>query len=116
MTVFFPIVAAFGVLSCLPGWFAARRRQQAGPASLFIILPGLVAWLLLAGAGVGSQNFSSLLVELFDLTLGSVVLYYLKVFILDRYTPYPGRNTLYVILVTLAAATLLRLYMPLILA
>ncbi|HKL26623.1 MAG TPA: hypothetical protein VJ910_10400 [Desulfuromonadales bacterium] len=112
MTVFFPIVAAFGVLSCLPAWFAARRRGQAGTGSLFIILPGLVGWLLLATAGIGPQSLSSLVIELSDLTLGSVVLYYLKVFVLDRYTEHPRRNTAYVVLVTLATAVLLRFYMP----
>lgn len=112
MTVFFPIVAIFGVLSCLPAWFAARRRRQAETGSLFIILPGLAAWLLLAEAGVGTQGPSNLIIELSDLTLGSVVLYYLKVFILDRYTQRPARNTAYVVFVTLAAAVLLRFYMP----
>ena len=112
MTVYFPIIAAFGVLSCLPGWFAARRRGQAGTGSLFIILPGLIGWLLLARADIGPQSLANLVIELSDLTLGSVVLYYLKVFVLDRYTAHPGRNTAYVVLVTLAAAVLLRLFMP----
>ena len=112
MTVFFPIVAIFGVLSCLPAWFVSRRRQQAGTGSLFIILPGLAGWLLLVSAGVGTSDPANLIMELFDLTLGSVVLYYLKVFMLDRYSRHARRNTLYVIFVTLAAATLLRFSMP----
>jgi hypothetical protein len=73
----------------------------------------LAGWIVLAAAGVGPQGLSNLVVELFDLVLGSVVLYYLKVFVLDRYTTDPGRNTAFVVAICLSAAVLLRLLMPL---
>ena len=112
MTIFFPILMAFGILSCLPAWFASRRRKQASRWTLFAILPGLACWVLLASAGVGPQSLSNLVIELLDLVLGSVVLYYLKVFLLDRVTTQPGRNTVYMVVLTLVAAVLLRLLMP----
>lgn len=112
MTIYSPILIAFGILSCLPAWFVSRRRGQAGRWTLFAMLPGPACWLLLAAAGVGSQNLANLVIELLDLVLGSVVLYYLKVFLLDRVTPRPGRNTAYLVALTLVAALLLRLLMP----
>lgn len=109
MFLFFLI---FGVLSCLPAWFASRRRQQASGWDLLVALPGCLCWIALAGLGVGPQSLSNLVVELFDLVLGSIVLYYLKVFLLDRFTENPGRNTVYVVVISVAVAVLLRLFMP----
>lgn len=111
-TIFFPIFLAFCLISCLPAWFTSRRRGQAGRWSLFSVLPGLIGWYLLAVSGVGQPVLSNLVAESFDLSLGSIVLYYLKVFLLDRYTHSPGRNTAYVIAIALLAAILLRLFMP----
>ncbi len=112
MTVYFPIFLAFCLLSCLPAWFVSRRRGQGGRWSLFAVLPGLIGWYFLAAAGVGRQELSNLVAEPFDLTLGTIVLYYLKVFLLDRLTTRPARNTFYLIVLCLVAALLLRLYMP----
>jgi len=112
MTLLLPLLMAFGILSCLPAWFASRRRGQAGRWSLFAVLPGLLVWALLAAAGIGPQSLVNLVMELFDLVLGSIVLYYLKVFVLDRYTRSPDRNTAYVIVIASLAALLLRLFMP----
>jgi len=112
MTVYFPIFLAFCMLSCLPAWFVSRRRGQGGRWSLFAVLPGLIGWYLLAAAGVGRPELANHLAEPFDLMLGSIVLYYLKVFLLDRYTANPARNTAYLVAVALSAAVLLRLFMP----
>ena len=112
MTLMFLFFMIFGVLSCMPAWFASRRRQQASGWDLFVALPGCLCWIALAGLGVGPQSLSNLVVELFDLVLGSIVLYYLKVFLLDRFTEKPGRNTAYIVAITLVAAILLRLLMP----
>ncbi len=109
---YFPIFLAFCMLSCLPAWFVSRRRGQAGRWSLFAVLPGLIVWYFLAAAGVGQPSLSNLVAESFDLALGSIVLYYLKVFLLDRYTGQPARNTVYLMVVALGAAVLLRLFMP----
>jgi hypothetical protein len=112
MTVYFPIFLAFCMLSCLPAWFASRRRDQAGRWSLCAVLSGLIGWYVLAAAGVGRMGLPNLVAESFDLALGSIVLYYLKVFILDRYAGRPARNSAYLVVVALGAAVLLRLFMP----
>lgn len=111
-TIFFPIFLAFCLISCLPAWFTSRRRGQAGRWSLFTVLPGLIGWYLLAVSGVGQPGLSNLVAESFDLTLGSIILYYLKVFLLDRYAGQPARNTAYMVVIALGAAVLLRLLMP----
>ena len=112
MTVLFLFFIIFGVLSCLPAWFASRRSKQASEWSLFTVLPGQLSWIALAGLGVGAQSLSNVVIELTDLVLGSIVLYYLKVFLLDRFSDRPGRNTAYVVAITIVAAVLLRLIMP----
>ena len=114
MTLLFLFLIIFGVLSCLPAWFTSRRRNQASEWSLFTVVPGFLCWIALAGIGVGPQSLSNLVIELTDLVLGSIVLYYLKVFLFDRRIGNPRRNTIYVIAISVATAVLLRLFMPVI--
>lgn len=112
MSLFLPLLALFGTAACLPGWRYARRRQRASHWSLLIIVPGLLAWLALASAGIGPQGLSNLVMELFDLTIGTIGLYYFKVMLLDRINQKPEQNSVLLVTVSMAAALLLRLLMP----
>ena len=104
MTIIFPAIQVITLLACLPAYRVARKRQNEPVWSLFLVAPCLLTW-------IGAQSLSNL-VELFDLMLGTVLLYYLKVFMMDRSNPSPVFNNLVVIVVTVFAAVLLRLYMP----
>ncbi len=113
MAIVFPVLQIFALLACLPAYRVARKRHQEPVWALFLVAPCMILWIVLTMNGIGSQGPTNM-VELFDLMLGTVILYYVKVFIFDRIYPTPVRNNLVVILVTLVAAVLLRLYMPVI--
>ena len=112
MLLVFPIIQLVTLLACLPAYRTARERQEEPVWSLFLVAPCLLVWIAMTMAGVGAQSFSNL-VELFDLMLGTVILYYLKVFMMDRVNQSPVLNNFIVIMITVMAAVLLRMYMPL---
>ena len=111
MTIVFPILQFFSFVACLPAYRVAKQRQEEPVWALFLVAPCMILWIVLTMLGIGAQSMSNL-VELFDLMLGTVMLYYAKVFIFDKINQTPVKNNLLVIAVTLVAAVLLRLFMP----
>lgn len=107
MTLVFPLLQLLGLLACLPAYRIARKRQDEPVWSLFLVTPAFLAWIGMTMSGLGA-NVASHLTELFDLVLLTVVLYYIKVFLLDRRNDSPVRNNLLVVAATVAVAVVLR--------
>ena len=113
MALVFPLLQFLVLLACLPAYRLASRHGHEPIWSLFLVAPCLILWIGIAMLGVGIQGLGNMM-ELFDLSLGTVLLYYFRVFIMDRFNQSPVTNNFLIITVTLAATVLLRLYMPII--
>ncbi|MDT8441300.1 MAG: hypothetical protein RQ723_06535 [Desulfuromonadales bacterium] len=107
MTLFFPLLQLCGLLACLPAYRVARRRQDEPVWSLFLVTPAFLVWIGMTLSGLGA-NVAGHLAELFDLVLLTIVLYYIKVFLLDRRNGSPVFNNLLVVAATSGVAILLR--------
>ncbi|MBW2452796.1 MAG: hypothetical protein JRF07_10640 [Deltaproteobacteria bacterium] len=111
MTLVFPLLQFLILLACLPAYRVASRHAHEPVWSLFLVAPCMILWIVLSMFDAGAQGLSNLM-ELIDLSLGTVLLYYLRVFVMDKFNQSPARNNVLIIAVTLAATVLLRLYLP----
>ena len=107
MTIVFPLLQLFALIACLPAYRYAGKRHHEPVWSLFLVAPCMVLWVVLTMFGVGAQSLSNM-IELFDLMLGTIILYYLRVFVLERASANPTRNNRLIVAVTVLAAVLLR--------
>jgi predicted branched-subunit amino acid permease len=96
---------------CVPAYVASRRRGDESRWLLFASLPSIVVWVSLTGIGYGAQSLSNI-IEVFWLIAASIVLCYLKVFLLDRKIRKPAKTTYYMMGALTLAAILLRTFMP----
>jgi hypothetical protein len=104
----FPFLALVPGLITLPGWLWARRRRPQSVWLLFLAVPGLVTWIALAWAGVGSQSLGNV-VELFAVAAAAIAAGYAKFILFDRWTRSAGVVALVAVVVL---TVVLRLLMP----
>jgi len=110
----FILCAALIIISAAltaPGWMIARRRKPQGPAILLLSLPGIVLWTILTAAGIGAQSLSNV-IEIFGIAVVSVIVAYVKLFIMDRHAMKD--SGIIALLIVLGVTLLLRLFMPVI--
>ncbi|PLX79560.1 MAG: hypothetical protein C0614_07780 [Desulfuromonas sp.] len=108
MMLVFPMLQIVGLLACLPAYRVACRQQDEPVWSLFLVAPSFLVWIGMTMAGYGSPH-SANLAELIDLLLATVLLYYVKVYILDRRNRLPIFNNLLIVIGTVGAAVLIKL-------
>jgi len=108
MMLVFPMLQIVGLLACLPAYRVACRQQDEPAWSLFLVAPSFLVWIGMTMAGYGDLR-SAYLAELIDLLLATVLLYYLKVYILDRRNHQPIFNNLLIVIGTVCAAVLIKL-------
>lgn len=77
----------------------------------FVHIPAISIWLLLISSGFGAQSLANV-VELLYLGVAAVVLPYLKVFILDRFTREHAMTTYGTVALLGGSAFLFRALMP----
>jgi len=104
------IVLIPGVL-CYPAWLFAKNRQGATIWSLFLVVPSVVLWVLFTAFGIGAQSLANI-VEVLFLAGSTIVLYYIKVFVLDKTMLAPKLNTILTATMLCIIAVALRMLMP----
>lgn len=112
MTVTFPVLLLIAGALCFPAYLVSRGRGGESRWLLFASLPAIAVWVLLTGFGYGPQSLSNL-IEVFGLLAASIVLCYLKVFLLDRQMGNPKQTTYLLMALLVLGAFLLRTFMPL---
>jgi len=112
MFLFLTELLAGSAILNLPAWLVARRRQEATWWLPFLGAPAILAWVALLALGVGPQSLSNI-VEVMALAVLSIVPCYAQVFYLNRRFPNVRRTSACLALLLIAAAILLRLFMPL---
>ncbi len=105
--------ALFGApaVLCLPGWRLSCRRGSESVWLLFCATPAMLVWFWLSSIGVGAQSLANL-VEFPLLAVAGVVSCYVKVFVVDKWVETPRYSTYGLVALLVAAAVLLRLFMP----
>ena len=109
MTLVFPILLIVSAGLSAPAWVYARRRWHESVWMLLLPLPAVVA---LSAAHVGPQSLSNL-IEVPILVGLSIALYYSRVLAIARGWSAPGLTGWVIAFLTVLAAVLLRLFMPL---
>ena len=100
------------LLLILPAFVWSRRKPEKESLLLpFVHIPAIALWFLLVRYGFGAQSLANL-VELLYLGIAAVVLPYLKVFILDRFTSQHAMTTYITVALLAGSAFLLRALMP----
>ncbi|NLD37090.1 MAG: hypothetical protein GX654_09490 [Desulfatiglans sp.] len=111
MTILFPALILIVAILCAPAYLVSRRKGDESKWFLIASLPAIVLWIGLTGIGYGAQSLSNI-IEIFWILLATVVVSYLKVFLIDRKTQKPRQAT-YIMMALLAiGAFLLRAFMP----
>jgi len=96
---------------CAPAYFFSRRNGEETKWFLVAALPSIILWIGLTGSGYGAQSLSNL-IEVIWLMIATVILSYLKVFIIDRKANKPKQSTYTMIALLAIGAFLLRTFMP----
>jgi hypothetical protein len=99
------------VVLCYPAWLFAKNRQGASVWSLFLAIPGVLLWVLFTAFGIGAQSLSNIIEVLF-LVSSTILLYYIKVFALDKTMLTPRLNTILITSLLCLFAMALRVFMP----
>lgn len=111
MFALFPVMTIIGVLIILPGWLWARKQRTQNPVILLVPVVGTAFWFGLTAMGIGPQSLANI-VEVFYVFIASIILPYIKFFILDRSLQHRSRGIYYVFLAILILTLGLRLLMP----
>jgi hypothetical protein len=107
----FPVLLLLVGMLCTPAYLVSRRKGDESKWFLVASLPAIVLWIGLTGTGYGAQSLSNI-IEIFWLLLATVVLCYLKVFIVDRKVRKPKQATYSMMALLTLGAFLLRTFMP----
>ena len=103
------------VLFCLasvPAYLLSKRRQEESLWLLFNFIPAAGVWVGLTRIGYGAQSLSNL-IEIIIIGIASVVLPYMKIFLVDPKYGVPKKNTYILIAALVIASVLFRTFMPL---
>jgi hypothetical protein len=111
MTILFPALLIIVGFLCTPAYLVSRRKGDESKWFLVSSLPAIALWILLTGTGYGAQSLSNL-VEIFWILLATIVLAYLKVFIVDRKLHKPKQATYTLMALLTIVSFLLRTFMP----
>lgn len=96
----------------LPAFVWSRKKPEKESLLLpFVHMPAIALWWLLVSVGFGAQSLSNI-VELLYLGIAAVVLPYLKVFLLDRFTARHTLTTYGTVALLAGSAFFLRAWMP----
>ena len=100
------------VLLILPAFVVSARKPEKESLLLpFVHIPPIALWFGLTILGFGAQSLENV-VELLYLGVAAVVLPYLKVFIMDRFTSRHAMTTYSTVAVLAGGAFLFRALMP----
>ena len=111
MTILFSVLVLFAGILCIPAYLVSRRRGDESKWFLVGAVPAIALWIVLTGSGYGAQSLSNI-IEIFLMLIATVVLGYLKVFIIDRKMRKPKRSTYSMMAILTLGALLLRTCMP----
>lgn len=111
MTLLLPLLFLVATLLCIPAYIVSYRRGAESRWLPFVMLPGLSLWVLLTALGYGAQSLSNI-VEALWLLIAGVVSCYVKVYVIDPRLNRPREATYLILVCLLAAALLLRTFMP----
>jgi hypothetical protein len=97
----------------LPAFFLSRRKKEKESSLLpFVHIPAITLWFLLFDLGYGAETWGNLSDEVSYLVVATVLLTYLKVFVLDRFTTRHAATTYCTLALLTCSAFLLRALMP----
>ncbi len=106
------VIVALTIVLSFPAWQLARRRGNDTPLMLGLALPAVMIWIMLTINGYGAQSLSNV-VEVFYLFAAGVGLAYAHLFLVGRTWARVRPTALWMMLGLIAAAVLLRTFMPL---
>lgn len=111
MILALPLLLFMAGLLCAPAYIVSRNNGDESIWLLFVSLPALLIWMSLTSFGYGAQSLSNI-VEIFWILVVSVLICYMKVFIIDRKLDKPKKTTYYLMALLALAAFLSRTFMP----
>jgi len=109
--MFIALLLVVGML-CAPAYLSSRKKGSESIWFLVSALPAIALWIGLTATGYGAQSLSNIF-EVFLISIATIVMSYLKVFLVDRKLHKPKQATYTMMAVLTIAAFLLRTFMPL---
>ncbi len=108
--MFLVLLLVVGML-CTPAYLSSPKKDNESKWFLVSALPGIALWVGLTATGYGAQSLSNLF-EVFLISFATIVMSYLKVFLVDPKLDKPKQATYTMMAILAVAAFLLRTFMP----
>lgn len=112
LLILFLIVVLLPMPLLVPAWLVARGDKQSHAWRLLLVhVPAMALWVGLMFSGIGAQSLGNI-VEGPILGAGAILLAYLKILVVDRFTSRHQITLLGAVGLLLIAALALRIFMP----
>ena len=107
----FIILLIILAMLCLPAYLVSRRNGNESKWFLVSALPAIALWIGLTATGYGAQSLANI-IEVFLVLLATVIMSYLKVFLIDPKLHKPKQTTYIMMGVLIITVFVLRTFMP----
>ena len=111
MILMFPVSLIILGMLCMPAYLVSRKKGNESKWFLVSALPAIALWIGLTATGYGAQSLANI-IEVFWVLLATIVMSYLKVFLIDPKLHRPKQTTYIMMGVLIIVVFLLRTFMP----